>query len=403
MKLKDILEKKGGEVFSIPPDATLKQAVDELVKHNVGALLVRELNGEVVGILSERDILHQCRKTETSWPAVLVRDVMTRQVITSDAERTVDEAVLQMFLNQIRHLPVTVRGRPEGVVSVRDMLLASLLHSQEESLRFSQFMTTSFEKMGGKKILIADEAPQTLALFETVFTACGVTVLKAQDGESCLRKIREEKPDLAVLSDLLSGLSGYEVVEKLQQGPEELKKVPLIVMADRPNMGSLFRGLGVEHYLPKPVSPYVLLKHAEAIFQYGVEALARSGPKNYAVGAGIQQYEMEQIRSFLRSLALTTDLYGSEEECLKAIRKDRPKFVFVFFWEESEKFDAARIYREMQADPRLATVPFACLCNVLVEANCRMSGLRKVTVPYEHVDDLMKKFVTFLREKVIPR
>ena len=402
MKLKDILGKKGAEVFAINADMTLKEAVDQLIKHSGEALIVKDHSGKLLGILSERDIVKECHKTGFYGQSIHVRDVMSKKVITADAETGVDEAILQMFLNQIRHLPVTVRGKLEGIITAQDVFLANLTRSQEENSRFRQFMTSSFDKMKGKKVLIVDEDPEALSLFETVFTACGVTILKSQNGDDCLRKILADKPDLIILSDLLPGLSGYDVAEKLRQSPEEIKKIPVIVMASQPSMGSLFRDLGIEHFLSKPVSPYILLKHAEAIFHYGQEILGPISPKNYVVGAGIQQYEMEQIRSFLRSFALTTDLYSSEEECLNVIRRNRPKFVFVFFWEESDKFNAAKIYLEMQKDPKLRTVPFVCFCQGASESSCLASGLKNPMIVYEHVDDLMKGFVKFLRDKVVP-
>lgn len=403
MNLKEILEKKGGDIFSIGSDATLKEAVDELVKRNIGALAVRDLDGRIAGILTERDILRQSRKAGAAGASVRVREIMSKQVVSSADEKDVDDAILQMFLHQVRHLLVTSGDKPIGVVSARDMLLASLLRSQEENLRFRQAMMSSFEAVAGKKILIAEASPQELSTNETAFAASGAVVLKARDGETCLREARDSKPDLIILSDLLPKLSGYEVAEKLRRGAEEARKIPIIVTAEQPTMGSLFRDLGIEHYLLKPASPYALLKRAEAIFHFGEETLLRSVPKNYAVGAGIQQYEMERIRTFLRSFALTVDLFSSEEACLLAVRKDRPKFVFVFFWEESDKFDALKIYRTLQEDPRLKSIPLVCFCQTQVQGDARQGGLGKALVTYEHVDDLMQKFVKFLREKVVPR
>ena len=249
MKLKDILGKKGAEVFAINADMTLKEAVDQLIKHSGEALIVKDHSGKLLGILSERDIVKECHKTGFYGQSIHVRDVMSKKVITADAETGVDEAILQMFLNQIRHLPVTVRGKLEGIITAQDVFLANLTRSQEENSRFRQFMTSSFDKMKGKKVLIVDEDPEALSLFETVFTACGVTILKSQNGDDCLRKILADKPDLIILSDLLPGLSGYDVAEKLRQSPEEIKKIPVIVMASQPSMGSLFRDLGIEHFL----------------------------------------------------------------------------------------------------------------------------------------------------------
>src|SRR5512142_3183973 len=81
MTIRDIMQTKGGQVYSIGPEQTLLRCVALLVEHGVGALLVREPTGAVVGIVSERDLLRASLRHSAELDRIPVRDAMTRNVI----------------------------------------------------------------------------------------------------------------------------------------------------------------------------------------------------------------------------------------------------------------------------------------------------------------------------------
>ena len=123
--VKQILRDKGGKVLSIDPGATVFDALKLMAEKNVGALLVLE-GGTVVGILSERDyarkvILHG--KSSLNTP---VRDIMTDRVMFIRPEQTVEECMALMTEKHIRHLPVLVDNQLVGVVSIGDLVKASI-------------------------------------------------------------------------------------------------------------------------------------------------------------------------------------------------------------------------------------------------------------------------------------
>ena len=123
--VKQILRDKGGKVLSIDPGATVFDALKLMAEKNVGALLVLE-GGRVVGILSERDyarkvILHG--KSSLNTP---VRDIMTDRVMFIRPEQTVEECMALMTEKHIRHLPVLVDNQLVGVVSIGDLVKASI-------------------------------------------------------------------------------------------------------------------------------------------------------------------------------------------------------------------------------------------------------------------------------------
>jgi CBS domain-containing protein len=119
--VRDMIRKKGGEVFGIAPDATVYEALDLMAKHNTGALLV--MNGdEMVGILSERDCVRKVDLKGKGVKATNVREIMTGNVITVQCDQSVEECESLMMEKGIRHLPVYDGDKLAGFLSVRDVL-----------------------------------------------------------------------------------------------------------------------------------------------------------------------------------------------------------------------------------------------------------------------------------------
>jgi CBS domain-containing protein len=119
--VRDLLNAKGSEVWSITPDASVFDALRLMADKNIGAVLVSDAQGVVVGILSERDyarkvVLHGHTSRETPVAAI-----MTADVIGGPAEMTVDECMALMTTRRIRHLPVIEHGRAVGMVSIGDV------------------------------------------------------------------------------------------------------------------------------------------------------------------------------------------------------------------------------------------------------------------------------------------
>lgn len=107
---------------SIRPDQTLRDAMDLMVTHNVGAVLVVSDNDAVVGILSERDLLNRVAgqaENYADWP---VSRVMTPKPVTVTPEEKIAFILHKMDVGDYRHLPVVDQGQAMGMISVRDVL-----------------------------------------------------------------------------------------------------------------------------------------------------------------------------------------------------------------------------------------------------------------------------------------
>jgi CBS domain-containing protein len=119
--LRDIIRKKGGDVFTIPPDATVFEALKSMADNNTGALLVMS-EGKVDGIISERDCVRRVELFGRSSKETKVEEVMTSKVLYAQSSQTIEECVAIMIDKNIRHLPVFEGGNLAGLISARDAL-----------------------------------------------------------------------------------------------------------------------------------------------------------------------------------------------------------------------------------------------------------------------------------------
>jgi CBS domain-containing protein len=142
-RVKDLLQRKGTQVYTIGPTADVLQAALVMNEHRVGALVVLD-EGRVVGMFSERDVMRRvvCERRDPSQTRV--GEVMTAEVICCSPETSTDEARGAMRDRRIRHLPVADGdGNLLGLVSIGD-LNAELQAEQEQTLFFLQ------EYIGGR-------------------------------------------------------------------------------------------------------------------------------------------------------------------------------------------------------------------------------------------------------------
>ncbi len=121
MKVRNILATKGGRVITIPPEEMVRQAVTLLVSHRIGAVVVADADGRLVGILSERDVMRAAADDEGVFGRP-VGDIMTRDVIVGMPQDDVLAVAHTMLEKRFRHLPIVDEGRLIGIISIGDVL-----------------------------------------------------------------------------------------------------------------------------------------------------------------------------------------------------------------------------------------------------------------------------------------
>jgi CBS domain-containing protein len=125
MKISTVLATKGNTVVTIRPELTLKEAAAWLTKHNIGAMVVTDAAGQMIGILSERDIVRAAARQENAL-ALTVAEVMTRNVVVGTPQDDVIFVVRTMIARNFRHLPILEDGQLAGILSIRDVVKAQL-------------------------------------------------------------------------------------------------------------------------------------------------------------------------------------------------------------------------------------------------------------------------------------
>jgi CBS domain-containing protein len=141
-ELSEILDQKGHDVLEIEGDATVFEAVKRMVEANVGSLLVTN-EGEVVGIVTERDYLRRVALEGRTDKETPVREIMSAPLIVVTPQTTVDECMALMTDRRIRHVPVVDEGQVVGIVSIGDMVKFKSKQQSFEIQYLTDYITAS--------------------------------------------------------------------------------------------------------------------------------------------------------------------------------------------------------------------------------------------------------------------
>lgn len=119
--VKDILDSKGKETFTVTPDTSIYQALELMVEKNVSALLVLE-NELLAGIFTERDYARKVVLKGKSSKETQIGEVMTRDLVTVSPDSSIEECMELMTAKHIRHLPVLADKKLTGIISIGDVV-----------------------------------------------------------------------------------------------------------------------------------------------------------------------------------------------------------------------------------------------------------------------------------------
>ena len=133
MKVSEILQDKGASVHTIWPTATLRTATERMSSHRIGALVVVDDNGDVVGLLAERDVVESVARFGAGVATGVVAEAMTRNVISCAPDDRINDLMAVMTRRHVRHLCVMDGGRLAGMISIGDLVKARLAELEFES------------------------------------------------------------------------------------------------------------------------------------------------------------------------------------------------------------------------------------------------------------------------------
>jgi CBS domain-containing protein len=127
-----ILKHKGRRVTTVEPTLTIAEVVDVLAEHRIGAVLVIDGAGQLLGIVSERDIVRSLAANGTRTLEMTAGQLMTRALQFAHPETTVAEAMAQMTVGRFRHMPVMDREALVGLISIGDVVKARIMEQEDE-------------------------------------------------------------------------------------------------------------------------------------------------------------------------------------------------------------------------------------------------------------------------------
>ena len=141
MLIAHVIREKGAVVHTLPAAATLEQAAKRLLEKRVGALVVLDGQGTVVGVFSERDLVREIARGGASALTAPVGSAMSREVITAQGEETIDECLARMTDRRVRHLPVVEDLKLIGIVSIGDLVKHRIAVVEAEAAAMQAYIT----------------------------------------------------------------------------------------------------------------------------------------------------------------------------------------------------------------------------------------------------------------------
>jgi CBS domain-containing protein len=122
MSVSHILKHKGRDVITAAPGDSVKSVAEILAKNRIGAVIVSDTSGKILGIVSERDVVRCLAEAGAGALTLLASAIMTKNVKTCSENDSETELMAMMTENRIRHLPVVANGKLIGMVSIGDVV-----------------------------------------------------------------------------------------------------------------------------------------------------------------------------------------------------------------------------------------------------------------------------------------
>jgi CBS domain-containing protein len=143
MTVASILGRKGRDVVTTSPDRSLQDIATTLVERNIGAVIVTDREGRVLGMLSERDIVRAMARDGASALDDPVSRHMTERVVTTTEDATVPDTMERMTAGRFRHVPVIANERLVGLISIGDVVKWRLAEIEGEHQALKEYIATA--------------------------------------------------------------------------------------------------------------------------------------------------------------------------------------------------------------------------------------------------------------------
>jgi CBS domain-containing protein len=137
--VRQVLEAKGATALSLPPSATVYEALELMAKNDIGSVVVAD--GDcLLGMFTERDYARKLILQGRSSKDTRVSELMTSNILTVSPTQTIDDCMEMITDNRVRHLPVVEKGRLVGIISIGDVVKAVIADQQRTIQQLSSYI-----------------------------------------------------------------------------------------------------------------------------------------------------------------------------------------------------------------------------------------------------------------------
>lgn len=143
MSVTVILSRKGNDIVTLSPDATLGDAVASLARNRIGAIVVTDANMGVEGIISERDVVRLIGERGVDVLGEPLAGLMTKAVVTCAPDETVPQIMERMTRGRFRHVPVVSGGKLVGIISIGDVVKYRVEEMERESAQLRDYIMSA--------------------------------------------------------------------------------------------------------------------------------------------------------------------------------------------------------------------------------------------------------------------
>lgn len=143
MSVTVILSRKGNDIVTLSPDATLGDAVASLARNRIGAIVVTDANMGVEGIISERDVVRLIGERGVDVLGESLAGLMTKAVVTCAPDETVPQIMERMTRGRFRHVPVVAGGKLVGIISIGDVVKYRVEEMERESAQLRDYIMSA--------------------------------------------------------------------------------------------------------------------------------------------------------------------------------------------------------------------------------------------------------------------
>jgi CBS domain-containing protein len=148
MNAKQILDLKESKIFQIREDAVVFEAIEVLTKNKIGLLIVKNIAGDITGVLSERDIIQKCIYPKKDPLQQKVSEIMTprERIVVAGEEDDIQSLMNTMTEKRIRHLPIFKGGEMSGVISIGDIIKNMLEEKEYEIKSLIEYISGNYPR-----------------------------------------------------------------------------------------------------------------------------------------------------------------------------------------------------------------------------------------------------------------